>query len=138
MTHAKQVVIPEGYQVTRDGRVISFKRATPRELRQFDNGSGYGYPSVWVYQEGRRKHYAVYRLVAAVYLPPRPFPEAVLMHRDGNRANSHADNLRWGTQAENIQHSYAGFWDRRRDDDQRREFGSAPPARLPSWPRSAP
>ena len=127
------IVIPDGYQIMRDGRVVSFRRGPPRELRQHLNGSGYGYPAVYLYTRGRRarKFYAVYRLVAAVYLPAKPFAEAVIMHLDADRMNSHADNLRWGTQAENIQHSYAGFWDRRREEDERRDFGYAAPRTPP-------
>lgn len=104
MARAKPVVIPEGYQVTRDGRVISFKRPTPVELQQYPNGSGngMGYPSVYLVDErGKRKHYAVYRLVAAVYLPPRPSPAHYICHIDGNAQNSHADNLRWDTASSN-------------------------------------
>lgn len=131
------LVIPKGYEVMDDGRVISFKRR-PRELRQYINGSGYGYPSVFLHDgKGGRKHYAVYRLVAARFLGPKPFPGAVIMHLDGDRMNSRADNLAWGTQSENVRHSYAQFWDRRREEDQRREFGIAPPKRLPEWPRAA-
>lgn len=95
--------IPSEYEITRDGRVISHHFRRPRELRQHINGSGYGYPSVhlWVMDEKRKWHVAVYRLVAAIWLPPRPSPKHEVRHLDGDRFNSHADNLAWGTHTEN-------------------------------------
>lgn len=96
-----QVIIPEGYEVTACGRVISHKRGAPRELRAHPNGSGHGYPSVWIYVKGRRKHYAIYRLVAAVHLPPRPSSAHFVCHKDGNRDNSRAENLYWGLASDN-------------------------------------
>ena len=137
------LVIPEGYEVTSDGRVISFLRGAPRELRQYINGSGYGYPSVWLYRKGKpRKHYAVYRLVAAVYLPARPDRNHVILHLDGDRMNSHAGNLCWGTPKENkdseLEHTYAGHWRRRNEAFEREEYGfPPPPASVPAWPRAA-
>lgn len=94
--------IPPEYEITRDGRVISHKGAKPLEMRQHINGSGYGYPSVYLWRDGKRWHVSVYRLVAAVHLPPRPSPAHELRHLDGNNQNSHADNLAWGTHAENM------------------------------------
>jgi len=128
--------IPEGYHITRDGRVLSTKRGPQRELRQFINGSGYGYPAVRLRRaDTSRWHVAVYRLVAHVYLPPRPSLDHVIMHfPDPDRMNSHADNLKWGTAAENYEHSYAGFWERRSDEQQRATFG-APVAKTYRPPR---
>lgn len=108
----KLIVIPQWYEVTRDARVISHL-GRPRELRQYLNGSGVqGYPAVWLYLgppiEGRRqrKHYAVYRLVAHVHLPPRPNGNYFVCHKDGDHLHSHADNLYWGTASENTFDSY--------------------------------
>lgn len=121
MVRRNGLVIPAGYEVTDCGRVVSFVRGAPRELRQYVNGSGYGYPSVFlVFPNKPRKHYAVYRLVAAVYLPRRPFADAVPMHLDGDRMNSRASNLAWGTQSQNVRHAYAQFWDRRSAEDMRK------------------
>ena len=97
-----RIIIPDGYEVTRDGRVISHRWSAPKELRWYLNGSGFGYPSVYLYYPRRpRKFYAVHRLVAAVHLPPRPSPKHWLLHQDDDRGNPHADNLYWGTPKEN-------------------------------------
>ena len=129
---ANRLVIPPGYTITRDGRVLSRKRSKLRELRQYINGSGHGYPSVYLIRDGRRWHVAVYRLVAAVFLPPRPSLDHVIMHfPDPDRMNSHADNLKWGTASENYEHAYAGFWERRSAEYERAAFGSPAPRSAP-------
>jgi hypothetical protein len=53
--------------------------------------------------------YKVARLVAEAFHGPRPFDGAVVMHLDENAANNRADNLKWGTQKENLNAS--GFLD---------------------------
>jgi hypothetical protein len=44
----------------------------------------------------------VYQLVCEAFNGPKPFEQAVCMHIDENRLNNRADNLRWGTQKENL------------------------------------
>ena len=90
------------YEVTRDGRVFSllnWRGYGKRELQQTPNSDGY--PSVRILINGRRTRVAVYKLVAARYLSPKPSPSHQIRHLDGNRCNSDADNLAWGTAKEN-------------------------------------
>lgn len=92
-----------GYEVTRDGKVISagsnWRGYGNRELRQSLNSSGY--PSVRLVIDGNRRRLPVHKLVALSYLPPRPSEFHEVRHLDGNRLNSSADNLAWGTRKEN-------------------------------------
>jgi hypothetical protein len=44
----------------------------------------------------------VAKLVALAFLPPKPTPSHELRHLDGNATNSSAENLAWGTHAENM------------------------------------
>lgn len=92
-----------GYRVTRDGRVFScatnWRGYGEREMGQPVNS--HGYPTVRLVVDGRRKRFAVHRLVAWEYLPPKPSPEHEIRHLDGNKMNSHADNLAWGTRQDN-------------------------------------
>jgi hypothetical protein len=60
-----------------------------------------GYPQVHLRVKGSSRISKVHRLVAESFLPPQPFPGAIVRHLDGNPANNAADNLAWGTQAEN-------------------------------------
>ncbi len=93
-------IIPPGYEVTPDGAVISMMRSKPRVLSQYVNANGY--PSVKVFIDGKRTSIAVYRLVAAAHLPKRPSPLHEVRHLDGQKANSSATNLEWGTRKQNI------------------------------------
>lgn len=48
------------------------------------------------------KNYRVSRLVCEAFHGPAPFPKAIVMHIDDNPENNRADNLKWGTQKENL------------------------------------
>lgn len=92
-----------GYEVMCDGRIFSvstnWRGLGRRELRQDLNGDGY--PSVRLTIDGKRKRYSVHKLVALHYLPQRPSEEHEVRHLDGNKMNSIATNLAWGTRKEN-------------------------------------
>lgn len=92
------------YEVTRDGRVFSlasnWRGYGKREMRQTPNIHGYLRVRLML-RSGERKAYFVHKLVAAQYLPPRPSPQHEIRHLDGTRTNNHADNLAWGTRADN-------------------------------------
>lgn len=59
-----------------------------------------GYPHVSLYKNGRGKTTRVHCLVAEAFLGPRPIGYQIC-HNDGCRANSWAENLRYGTVSEN-------------------------------------
>ena len=92
-----------GYEITRDGRVFSvssnWRGYGSREMTQTLNADGY--PSVRLVIDGKRTRMAVHRLVARDYLPPRPSMQHEIRHLDGNKLNSRAENLAWGTAKEN-------------------------------------
>lgn len=90
------------YEVTRDGRVFSltnWRGLGRRELVQDLNDDGY--PSVRVLIAGKRTRVAVHKLVAERHLEPRPTPAHEIRHLDGDKLHRHADNLAWGTRAQN-------------------------------------
>jgi hypothetical protein len=55
----------------------------------------------------KRKTYKVHVLVCEAFNGPKPFPKAVVMHDDEDGSNNGPDNLKWGTQKENL--NYPGF-----------------------------
>lgn len=59
-----------------------------------------GYNIVVLCNGGIRKTINVHRLVAAAFVP-NPENKPCVDHIDGDRANNHADNLRWVTYLEN-------------------------------------
>lgn len=59
-----------------------------------------GYPILTLQQQGRIRKVRVHALVAEAFIGLRPEGLEVL-HRDGNPANNHLSNIRYGTHAEN-------------------------------------
>lgn len=62
----------------------------------------HGYATVRVKMDGKRKQFAVQRLVCDAFNGPAPTPKHHAAHRDGNKKNNHYRNLYWATAAENI------------------------------------
>lgn len=44
----------------------------------------------------------IHRLVCEAFHGPAPFERAVVIHIDENALNNRSENLRWGTQKENL------------------------------------
>lgn len=99
----KDIPHHEGYQVSNYGRVRSFKNNrhglcdTSHILKTDINSNGY--ERVYL---GCDHHLLVHKLVANAFISnPHNYP--IVRHKDDNRLNNHADNLKWGTQSDNIQ-----------------------------------
>lgn len=97
--------LPE-YEVSSLGRVrrIPYRAPMPRGgYRIYGGKAHYGQEAdgrmVFVF---RGKTYKVHQLVCEEFNGPKPFPSAVVMHLDENFRNNRPDNLRWGTQKENL------------------------------------
>lgn len=54
-----------------------------------------------LYRMGRRGRMYAHRLVALAFIG-EPAPGQEVCHNDGNPANNHVSNLRWGTRSENM------------------------------------
>lgn len=53
----------------------------------------------------RAKYYGnmkIHQLVCEAFHGPKPYPEAVVIHIDENSLNNKPENLKWGTQKENL------------------------------------
>lgn len=57
------------------------------------------YLGLWVRRYGNIK---VHRAVCEAFHGPAPFEDAVVIHKDENALNNRPDNLKWGTQKENL------------------------------------
>ena len=97
------------YEVSNCGRV---RRRTPahgtwpgRILKQRRHVRDH-YPIVNLWKNRKPHTFPVYKLVAGAFLPLRPSQSHELAHSDGNNQNSHEDNLRWATSAENEADKY--------------------------------
>ena len=84
------------YQISNYGNVRSLKKDA------FLMKGGYlkGYKIISLWKNGTGKMFRVHRLVAAAFIP-NPDNKPCIDHIDGDRANNHADNLRWVTAKEN-------------------------------------
>lgn len=68
-------------------------------------GAAHEYRHVMLKRHGglaRQKPRKVHQLVCEAFHGPKPFPGAVVIHLDENAHNNRPENLRWGTQKENM------------------------------------
>ena len=93
-----------GYEICEDGTIIShgtnWRGYGSRPLKWSSDGTGY--PVVrMVDADGKRRKLKVHYLVCRAFHGEKPSPCHEVRHLDGNPMNNHADNLAWGTRAEN-------------------------------------
>lgn len=86
----------ERYEVNTKGEIRHKKRKhilTPRK-----NSGGYLYVGFNI--EGKRKNFAVHRIVANAFIPnPNGYSE--VNHKDYDRTNNNVDNLEWVSSSQN-------------------------------------
>lgn len=100
--------IPEfpGYEVSDHGQVRSWRTYDPSgtfacEPHLLKTPPDRGYPCVDLHRDGRSHTKRVHRLVALVFLGPRPEGLQVC-HYDGDKANNHISNLRYDSAKGNV------------------------------------
>lgn len=99
------------YQVSSHGRVRSFDRIVRCGYgrtrcypgRILSASLCQGYPRVVLHQTGQRpaRQVFVHQLVCESFHGPAPTKAHEVAHKDGNRMNCRAENLRWSTHREN-------------------------------------
>jgi hypothetical protein len=101
---ADMTIIPNhpGYFATPEGQIVSIKSGEPLVLKQRIR-DGYWFVTLHSRVGKKRKAHraAVHRLVLLAFQGPPPSTLYMARHLDGNRANSRASNLAWGTAKEN-------------------------------------
>ena len=65
-----------------------------------------GYYWVQIQREGRRKRFAVHRLVAKAFLGAPPTSKHQVNHKNGDKLDNRVENLEWCTPQENTVHAH--------------------------------
>ena len=105
-------------QKSKSGRIIS-EYETVRILGSIDK---YGYRTVRMIVDGKRKHVKLHRLVLGAWT--EPMPNLCVNHIDGNKLNNRIDNLEWVTVAQNNAHSImTGLLDPRKGGEKNAKIG---------------
>lgn len=117
----KHVPSEPGVMVSSEGRVLlqpcygplanggyRFYETKPRRgcksRSQADASHEYWLIMVVRWEGGRKRPFPrkVHQLVCEAFHGPKPFPDAVVIHLDENALNNRPENLKWGTQKENL------------------------------------
>lgn len=100
----KDVIGYEGlYKVSNMGRIKSCIRIKER-LMKIDKTDKYGYIVIHLYKNGKMKNLFAHRLVLEAFVGICP-KDMQCCHYDGIKTNNKLDNLRWGTQIDNVKDS---------------------------------
>jgi hypothetical protein len=92
-----------GYTASSCGKIISYHRLEPFELKQADHRQGY--KKVSVKTTDGIKNRLVHRLVLEAWVGPCP-DGCVTNHKNGIKTDNRLENLEYCTQSENMAHSY--------------------------------
>lgn len=90
------------YEVSSEGRVRRVASGPGARAGHVLKGGKLknGTVQVVLTKDSRPTTHRINRLVAAAFLPPPPTPRHVLHHLDDDKSNNAADNIAWGTRAE--------------------------------------
>lgn len=84
-----------------ESRVIHGQWKDVRTIQPLDNGDGYLFVRLTI--NGKRKKWMLHKLMAELFLEPRPSKSHEIRHLDGNKKNNRIENLSWGTRKENAE-----------------------------------
>ena len=92
------------YMVSDAGDVMSIPKNGKNGIELSQTSDSKGYMRVGLYKDGRESSCQVHRLVAEAFLDnPKGYNE--IDHRNHNRLDNRAENLRWCTHSENMSNS---------------------------------
>lgn len=92
--------IVTNYLIDENGQIFNTK--TNKYLKGSIKNTGYKMALLSI--DGKKKDYAIHRLVAEAFIP-NPNNKPVVNHKDGNKLNNCVSNLEWTTYSENRTHA---------------------------------
>ena len=93
------------YQVSNLGNIKSLHCNKERIMKPTIRSNNYQYYFVGLLKNGKRKYFAVHRLVAMAFIP-NPNNYEQVDHLDGNKLNNNVDNLEWVSPKENTNRAW--------------------------------
>ena len=91
------------YRVSSHGRVLSCHVGRGRGLRLMASSPGKdGHLKLSLCSPKRRWYCKVHQIVMLAFVGERPVGKTLICHTDGDPANNHLSNLRYGTMADNM------------------------------------
>lgn len=91
-----------GYYISKRGNLWSHRKGSWRKLKPHLNKLWGRYQCLLTNNQGKKVLCKISRLVAMAWIPNLD-NKSVVMHLDDNPLNNHVDNLRWGTQKQNME-----------------------------------
>ena len=99
MVRTKSVDNYDAYEINTMGRVTSYKGKTIKYLKPRNHSNGY--LDVVLYNEDGGQLFMIHKLVLCTF-DRYPEPGEVCMHLNHIKTDCRLENLRWGTQQENV------------------------------------
>ena len=93
------------YEISSEGRIRNSKGEI--KILQKNKGKHKEYYRVRLYNNTNKQKFYVHRLVAEHFYPNQWYPECYVMHLNGDGLDNRKENLKVGTQSENMQQ----WWD---------------------------
>lgn len=109
--------IVTNYLIDENGQIFNTK--TNKYLKGSIKNTGYKMALLSI--DGKKKDYAIHRLVAEAFIP-NPNNKPVVNHKDGNKLNNCVSNLEWTTYSENRTHAVKTGLSSNRGKQERYEF----------------
>lgn len=94
------ILLPPGYAPLPNGGYRLYAPKPHRGcLRRAGKRAKHVYLGTWIRRFGNIR---IHQAVCEAFHGPKPFPDAVVIHKDENSLNNRPENLKWGTQKENL------------------------------------
>lgn len=95
-----RILLPPGYAPLPNGGYRTYlPEPCTGVVCRASSDAAHTYRNYWTRRYGNIK---VHQAVCEAFHGPRPFPAAVVIHKDEDAHNNRPDNLKWGTQKENL------------------------------------